>query len=154
MFKILSALVFFSSLQALANPACLAQVSNAELVREISNRLGNSSPLPGGNGAILTVNCDAGGTLNLRTVNPTTGAQKSTSAYIGSSSCGDYVYSLLQVSNVSLSRNLLVSHCDAGGTLYKTLVGVDGNMTAVSSDYMGSSKCKQAALDANSRLSP
>jgi hypothetical protein len=81
-----------------------------------------------------------------------TGMQKAASEFIGIE-CNEYVNSLLQVSNIGLSRNIMVSYCSSSGTLYKTLVNIDGSMTQISNDFVGI-PCKRNAIDSNLRLQP
>ena len=147
-----SVLVCFFSLTAAAS-SCLQNATDSDLLAELGRRL-NSSGGGGGSadGAIATITCDSSNNMHISTVLPDTGKSQVYDRYIGSS-CADYATSLRRVSNVGLSRSVLISVCDSSNNMAKILLTPAGDVKETSVTYIGSS-CKQQALDANANLMP
>lgn len=141
-------LVLSSIASAQNSQSCLQQASNRELINELSNRLGSGGGSTGN--AIMTTAC-SNSYLYLRTFNSTTGAKSEKSTYVGPA-CFNLEASLKNVTNVGISRTLIVSVCE-NEYLSKIAVSTSGTMTQISSDYMGSI-CNQTAIDSNNNLRP
>ncbi len=146
---IFATLLALSSIaSAQSSQSCLQQASNKELINELSTRLGAGGG-PTGN-AILTTTC-SNSYLYLRTFNSATGAKSEKASYVGSA-CFNLEASLKNVTNVGISRTLIVSVCE-NDYLSKIAVSTSGTMTQISNDYLGA-VCNQTAIDANNNLRP
>jgi len=142
---------FVVSLQSQAS-SCLSSASNTELLTEIQRRMSGGS---GGGGsdssAMVMVTCSSG-YLNVRTVKVSSGESHNViSEYIGGSLCEEFASSLSAINEVQLRRSIIISTCSSG-YLNKTLINTNGESRSLSSDYIGSDKCKEQALEQNRKI--
>lgn len=139
-------LVSLLSVSAMAGSRCVQQASDAELINELAYRLrtpGPQSYIPAT--PTYSFTCDVYGEMTALTIDPQTGAVKTTKLNLDSNAGCKNSKAVLEA-KIGQNRQgvIIAASCDVYGTMKKVTLSVD-KVTAENINLGNSSQCNEAA---------
>lgn len=158
--------LLFMATPAFADPFCLRNASNSELVNELEQRFreaGNfdfqqvdaeiwsllRGPGGGGSGATITYNCNSRGNMNIAVVSPS-GSETVVGVNMYDVSYCESQSNMLNYYRARATSNITIAICNSNFNLQRFSITPNGNITALSSLNVGDhDRCLSQAASIN-----